>query len=163
MYNSRTSKLTKMVESTFQQVKMIVAFKAPKEIGDLFPFKDNIKDTLSQSKVVYQITCETCNQAYIGKTERIMRRRMEEHQTTDNSAIRQHLKDYPSHVINPMKAKILDRADSNIKLMVKEMLYINKYEPVLNTQHAAKYKNHEKGNLFNRQLNTIIIAPKIKV
>jgi hypothetical protein len=59
-----------------------------------------------------------------------------------------------------MKAEILDRADNNGKLLVKEMLYINKYQPALNTQHAAKYKNHEYGDLFNKQLNTIIVARK---
>ena len=52
-------RLTKLVNETFNQVELKVAFKAPNEIGKLFPFKDNIKEKHAQSLVVYILTCET--------------------------------------------------------------------------------------------------------
>jgi hypothetical protein len=39
-------KLTKLVNETFPQVDFKIAFKAPNEIGKMFPFKDNIKENL---------------------------------------------------------------------------------------------------------------------
>jgi hypothetical protein len=65
-------RLTKLVNETFNQVELKVEFKAPNEIGKLFPFKDNIKEKHAQS-------FETCKQTYIGKTERILAHRIKEH------------------------------------------------------------------------------------
>ena len=86
---------------------------------------------------------------------------MKEHDKTEASAIHQHRLDFPDQKIDPMKAEIVDKVENNFKLLLKEMLHIGKQKPVLNSQHAAKYKNHEKENLFNQQLNTLIIARKI--
>ena len=123
----------------------------------MFPFKDNLKDQNLQSKVVYKIKCETCGAEYIGKTERIVFHRMKEHNNEKkDSAIQMHKNDYPDHLIDAMNFEIIDRADNDRKLLLKEMLLINKLKPVLNTQHAAKYKNNN--DKFNKQLNTVIIA-----
>ena len=153
-------RLTRLVNDTFPQVDMQVAFKAPNEIGKLFPFKDNIKETHMQSLVVYKIRCATCGAEYIGKTERILAHRIKEHNNAkSDSAIQMHKKEHPTHEIDATNSEILDKADNNFKLMLKEMLHINKLKPVLNTQHAAKYKNDS--TKFNSQLNTIIIARQI--
>jgi len=153
-------RLTRLVNDTFPLVDMKVAFKAPNEIGKLFPFKDNIKETQMQSLVVYKIRCATCGAEYIGKTERILAHRIKEHNNAkSDSAIQMHKKEHPTHEIDATNSEILDRADNNFKLMLKEMLHINKLKPVLNTQHAAKYKNDN--TKFNPQLNTIIIARQI--
>ena len=124
----------------------------------MFPFKDKVQDPHLQSKVVYKIKCDTCNAEYIGKTERIAFHRMKEHNNKKDSAINMHKEDYPSHSINALDFEIIDRADTNRKLLLKEMLHINKIKPLLNTQHAAKYKDKDT---FNKQLNTIIIARQI--
>ena len=153
-------RLTRLVNDTFPQVDMQVAFKAPNEIGKLFPFKDNIKETHMQSLVVYKIRCATCGAEYIGKTERILAHRIKEHNNAkSDSAIQMHKKEHPTHEIDATNSEILDKADNNFKLMLKEMLHINKLKPLLNTQHAAKYKNDS--TKFNSQLNTIIIARQI--
>jgi hypothetical protein len=58
--------------------------------------------------------------------------------------------------------EIIDKADNNFKLILKEMLHIiNKLKPMLNTQHAAAYKKRNKEEMFISQLNTIIIARKV--
>jgi hypothetical protein len=83
-------RLKSLVEESYPQVDFNVAFKSPKTIGNLFPFKDQIKERTSQSLVVYKINCKTCNVDYIGKTERILVHRLKEHQkkkqTTNKSA-----------------------------------------------------------------------------
>ena len=141
-------KLTKLVNDTFEQVDLKIAFKAPNEIGKMFPFKDNNKKTEAQS-LVYKITCETCGQSYIGQTQRILSHRIKEHNKQDEkSAIQTHKKQHPTHVIDANNIEIIDKADSRFKILVKAEL---------NTQHAATYKNNKK-ELFKTKLNTIIIA-----
>ncbi len=69
------TRLTKLVNDNFEQIDFKVGFKAPNEIGKKFPFKDKIKESKEQYLVVYKIKCRTCNEIYIGKTERILARR----------------------------------------------------------------------------------------
>jgi len=93
-------RLKALVEENYTQVDFNVAFKAPNTICNMFPFKDRIKDTESQSLVVYELNCETCNTKYIGKTERILIHRKKEHSKNTNSACFQHIKDNPGHRID---------------------------------------------------------------
>ena len=112
-----------------------------------------------QSLVVYRIKCETCGQEYIGKTERILAHRIKEHNNPKSeSAIQTHKKENPTHQINASNIEILDKADNNFKLMLKELLHINTHKHELNTQHAASYKKQKNKDMFIHQLNTIIIA-----
>jgi len=157
-------RLKHLVESNFDQIDMKVAFKAPNEIDKKFPFKDNIKEIQEQSLVVYKIKCQTCNEIYIGKTERILAHRIKEHNSKNKSiesAIQSHKKENPTHIIDASVIEIIDKADNNFKLMLKEMLHINKLKPMLNTQHAAAYKKRNNKEMFISQLNTIIIARKV--
>ena len=92
---------------------MKVAFKAPNEIGKKFPFKDNIKEIQEQSLVVYKIKCQTCNEIYIGKTERILAHRIKEHNSKNKSiesAIQSHKKENPTHIIDASVIEIIDKA-----------------------------------------------------
>ena len=116
--------------------------------------------------MVYKIKCETCGECYIGKCERILLHRIKEHNYNgqDNkrkTALSTHKEKYPGHVIDANNIEIIDRADTNFKLMLKEMLHINKLKPSLNTQHAASYKQKTGDDMFKSQLNTIIIARKV--
>ena len=45
-------RLKALVEDNYTKVDFNVAFKAPKTIGNMFPFKDRIRDIASQSLVV---------------------------------------------------------------------------------------------------------------
>ena len=69
--------------------------------------------------------------------------------------------EHPDHIIDANNIEIIDRADTNFKLMLKEMLHINKQKPTLNTQHAVAYKNKTGEDMFKSQLNTIIIVRKV--
>jgi hypothetical protein len=152
-------RLTKLVNETFNQVELKVAFKAPNEIGKLFPFKDNIKEKHAQSLVVYRLTCETCKQTYIGKTERILAHRIKEHlNPKKDSAIQTHLQENPTHVFDPENIEILDKATSNFKIRLKEELHIITHKPELNSQHAAAYKRKHNKDMFKSNIKTLIIS-----
>jgi hypothetical protein len=73
------TRLAKLVNYNFEQIDFKVAFKASNETGKKFPFKDNIKESKEQSLVVYKIKCQKCNEIYIGKTERMLARRIKDH------------------------------------------------------------------------------------
>ena len=136
------TRLTKLVNDNFEQIDFKIAFKAPNEIGKKFPFKDNIKESKEQSLVVYKIKCQTCNEIYIGKTERILARRIKEHNGKNSeSAIRCHKEENPRHIIDASDIEIIDKADNNFKLMIKEMLHINKMKPMLDIQKKKKQRH----------------------
>ena len=61
-----------LVLSHFPQVDFNVVYKAPRTIGELFPFKDRVRNNFDRSRVVYSMRCKTCHAEYIGKTERAL-------------------------------------------------------------------------------------------
>jgi GIY-YIG catalytic domain-containing protein len=126
-------KLTKLVNSNFPLVELRVAFVAPMEIGKLFKFKDKVIEVEKQFLVVYHVKCKDCGADYIGKTERILSRRLKEHKESKSSTLFQHAAS-TGHEIDYDNVEILDRADSDRKLQVKEILHIDKRNPTLNIQ-----------------------------
>ena len=110
-----------------------MAYQTPKTIGSYFPFKDNIKKVGDRSLVVYKISCKDCEAKYIGKTMRILRHRIKEHQTQETSACLRHSEEL-NHTIDYNKIEIIEKADSDLKLRVKELLHILKQKPNLNKQ-----------------------------
>ena len=126
-------KLELLVKSNFPQINFNVAYQTPKTIGSYFPFKDNIKKVEDRSLVVYKISCKDCEAKYIGKTMRILRHRIKEHQTQETSACLRHSEEL-NHTIDYDNIEIIDKADSDLKLRVKELLHILKQKPNLNKQ-----------------------------
>ena len=70
---------------------------------------------------------------YIGKTERILCHRLREHSESNKSALKQHA-DENKHTIDYENVKILDSADNDTKLRIKELLHILTRRPELNKQ-----------------------------
>ena len=158
------NRLTKLVNNTFETVDLRVAFQAPNTIGKKFPFKDKIKDKLSNASVIYKIKCRTCGEAYIGKTERILSLRVKEHNKVFNkpdpkseTACHTHRIEHPDHIIDANDIEIIDRANTGFKLTIKEMMHISQEKPQLNIQHAASYKN-KNVEQYKINLNTYVIA-----
>jgi hypothetical protein len=83
--------------------------------------------------VVYKINCKTCNFDYIGKKERILVHRLKEHQKkkqkTNKSACYEHIEENPTHEMGYENIQVIDRASSNFKLRMKELLHILKEQP----------------------------------
>ncbi len=118
--------------------------KAPSTIGNMFPFKDKTRDTPIQSLVVYKINCATCQAEYIGKMQRILAIRMKEHPKDTKSACHQHTVENPSHQMDYSGIEVIDRASSDFKLRMKELLHILKSKPLLNKQMNAQSKHEIK-------------------
>jgi hypothetical protein len=93
-----------------------------------------------------------CEQKYIGKTKRILKYRLDEHNNPKKDSAIQ------THNIDPYKIEIIDRADTNSKIELKEELHIIAKKPQLNIQHAAAYKNTHGKDLFKKIRKTLIIA-----
>ena len=66
----------------FPKVDFSVVYQA-RTIGELFPFKDKTNNVLDRSLVVYSIKCKTCQAEYIGKNERALSKRIEEHRNVN--------------------------------------------------------------------------------
>ncbi|XP_066935534.1 uncharacterized protein [Clytia hemisphaerica] len=119
-------------------------------------FYTNMKDPTPlryKSNVVYQFVCPGCGDSYVGKTERNLFTRCQEHATKKDSAIHDHLKEcseieylttlltfgvdkpnYRSIIINIVNdnTKVIDSSDNWSALLFKEALYIKRLKPVLN-------------------------------
>ena len=108
-------------------------------LGDSFNFKDK-GPLLMRSGVVYQLSC-SCGAQYIGETERNLVDRMEEHAKTEGaglSAVGEHLKANPDHSVDFQSPKVLGSSPYHYKLLIKEALYIQQHNPILNTQVWSK-------------------------
>ena len=122
----------------FPEINLIVAFKSPFTIGNFFPFKDKVPSNLL-SKVVYCLSCINCDSSYVGKTSRNICVRLSEHQAqvhNNDSSVMKHMRE-SGHTID-WNWKILDKADTDQKLLLKEMLHINKRNPKLNVQKSSE-------------------------
>ena len=146
-----TKRLKTHVNKFFPQVDLNVAFRTPNEIGKFFPFKDRVRQITSRALVVYRIKCSRsdCDATYIGKTQRILCHRLKEHQNNESSACKQHEIECAGHTMDYENIEILDQAESNLKLEMKELLHIVQHKPSLNRQLNAQSK-------FN--IRTLIIA-----
>jgi len=84
-------------------------------------------------KAAYQITCNNCNQHYIGSTTRFIHDRAREHLNAENSSVKRHIsacqnKDYKGIEI---KTIVLENDPVNLRLF--KAFYIRKYKPTLNS------------------------------
>jgi len=76
-----------------------------------FLSKDNVKESKEQYLVLNKIKCRTCNEIYIGKTERIQARRIKEQNGKNSeSAIRCHKEENPGHITDASDIEIIDKA-----------------------------------------------------
>ena len=83
-------RLKTLVEKNYNKVDMNVAFKSPKIIGQLYPYKDRVLDKMNKSLVVYRIKCKNCEVSYIGETKRRLHDRVQEHKKGMNSSCEKH-------------------------------------------------------------------------
>ena len=136
--NAYEKKLRELISKFYPQADLQVAYKAQKQLKDLFRCKDQIPK-LQKSKVIYKLKCLDCNAFYIGKTKRHLATRVQEHKEgkgdrdQEISAVFKHMKDN-GHQIDFENVEILDMAQSDYRLGLKESMYIKKFKPSLNIQ-----------------------------
>ena len=127
-----------------------VIFKTQRRLRNCFSFKDKIPESL-RSHVVYKYTCKTCNEFYIGKTDRHYYVRKCEHfgrtplrgkeckRMSQPSAIGEHLLFTNHDSCMQSDFSIIDdvKSTNDFHLRLKESLYIHRDHPKLNGQEAS--------------------------
>ena len=76
---------------------------------------------------------QDCEANYIGKCKRILSYRIYEHKKNKESSCNQHSCN-TGHEIDYDNIEIIDKADTDMKLRIKELLHILKRKPSLNKQ-----------------------------
>ena len=97
------------------------------KIENYFPYKDSIP-TDWKSFLVYKFTCASSSSSYIGETCHHFKIRIEKHIKKDNkSYIFKYLHSTAtcSDSYNSLYFKIIDKANSQFDLKIKEALHIN--------------------------------------
>ena len=129
------SQILKLSNKFCKELKITICFSLFKT-GSLFSVKDVITHD-QQSFVVYSFNCPGCNARYIGETTRQLLFRVDEHLSTDKqSYIFKHLNNNPNcqELSNISCFKIIDHAQSEYVLKIKEAMHIEWLKPNLNKQ-----------------------------
>ena len=87
-----------------------------------------------QRNIVYQLTCKTCGEYYIGRTTRFLHDRTREHLANDKSSIKKHLLTHHRNNNHNIEAKVITRENDPDNLRLREAYYIRKYKPGLNSR-----------------------------
>lgn len=100
-----------------------------------FSNKDSLPKEFN-SFVIYEFQCAGCNSSYVGRTHCHYDKRVEQHLRTDlNSNICKHIKSNDRcNMSNANSFKIIDRANTDYALAIKEGIHIKWRSPSLNTQ-----------------------------
>ena len=122
----QSQKLARQLKRIYSKIApwtyLICLFKPVKKLNSLSKLKSPYK-LLSQSGVVYKISCLDCPEFYIGLTQRILQIRLNEHSKCDKSSIYDH-RNKTKHNINFTSPEILDKDSVKLRLQIKETLHI---------------------------------------
>jgi len=100
-------------------------------------FLNNAKEkTPRPSYGLYKLTC-SCNAVYIGETKRSNEQRDYEHQHQLDSAINEHLHEFPTHHVD--SASLIEQENRTYHRKFKEHLWILKYGDL--NRNNGKYVN----------------------
>ena len=81
---------------------------------------------------VYQITCNNCNQQYIGSTTRFIHDRVREHFNSEHSSVKKHSSTCQNKDYNGIEIKTIVLEKDPVNLRLFEAFYRRKYKPTLN-------------------------------
>ena len=130
-------KLNSIIKHCCKDTVAVKLVFTPFKIGSLFSLKDSLPLT-HKSHVVYKFSCAGCNASYIGETTRQLGVRANEHLETDTkSSVFRHLHNQSlpcKEVCDFSCFSILDSAQTQYQLRIKEGLYVAWNDPSLNKQ-----------------------------
>ena len=86
---------------------------------------------------VYQLTCNSCDQQYIGSTTRFIHDRVREHLNNDNSSVKKHNSSCQNNDHKGINMKIIMSENDPANLRLYEAFYIRKYKPTLNSREEC--------------------------
>ena len=99
----------------------------------------HIKDTqshLRRSNVVYHLNC-SFGSFYIRQTRRNLIKRLQEHQTSYTSEVRNHIQSNTDHKVDFSNPQILTHSPDKYKLLILESLFIQQLKPDLSLDSTS--------------------------
>ena len=126
---SNSSKIGKQLKRIVGKIapwtKLNLIFKPVNKLKSLSRLKSSYK-LLSHSKVVYRINCLDCEEFYVGMTERMLQKRISEHEKLETSSVYIHSK-LTNHNIDFASPVILAHDNVKLRLQVKETILIKEH------------------------------------
>jgi len=87
---------------------------------------------------VYQFTCNSCGQQYIGSTTRFIHDRVREHVNNENSSVKKHLYSCQNEdLYKGIEVEIVMSENDPANLRLYKAFYIRKYKPTLNSREEC--------------------------
>ena len=83
---------------------------------------------------VYQLTCNSCDQQYIGSTTRFIHDRVREHLNNENSSVKKHIYSCQNKDYKGIDVKIIMSENDPANLRLYKEFYIRKCKPTLNSR-----------------------------
>jgi len=133
------NKISELVATTVDKSKCITGYRVLNSLGRFIKAHKDTNELLTNSNVVYKISCHDCNASYVGQTKRQVKTRIKEHKNNSKllsskpSVITEHILEY-SHSFNWDNIKILDTESNYYKRAVSEMLHIKEQANGINAQ-----------------------------
>ena len=115
--------LKRLLGKVAPSVELRLVFKAAQKLSCLSKLKAGY-NLLSNSGVVYKISCLDCDAFYVGKTKRRLEQRVQEHSQQDCSALKKHTMDF-AHSVDYQNPQILATDSSDYRLSIKESIKIS--------------------------------------
>ena len=93
--------------------------------------------------IIYNISCPSCKETYIGETGRNLETRLKEHldPKSSQSAVQIHTQS-TGHLFNQDSAKIIGREDNKHRRKILEAIEIHKHQPQLNLNQGKSIPRH---------------------
>ena len=127
---------SEQLRRAFNSAGVPTAFKPQQTLRQVLVSPKDKIDKLKQSGTVYQISCSTCSDTYIGESVRKLEKRLNEHKSRaagNKSAVREHEKGSKNtHKIDWENVKVLEKETRDFPRKVLEAIHIRKKGPKLN-------------------------------
>lgn len=118
-----SSKIKNMIDSLYPTTDVIFGYKKGLTLGKLFTKNFKGKDP-TETNVIYKLSCDSCNQIYIGQTKLNVAERMKQHKEglrkPDTSRAADHMLNNKNHVIDFGKPEIIGRDTHRKRREIKE-------------------------------------------
>ena len=145
-----SDKIQKRIKNVFKMHiptgKINLIWKTKRRISHFLKFKD-VVDSDYDSHLIYHFTCPTCMAGYIGETRTYFIVRSSQHLGISEFTGKPTIAGVPTSVTKHIKEgkckcnlksfRIIDRETDYHRRLIKESMYIRKYNPVLNDQQTS--------------------------
>ena len=129
--------LSESVKNAFRKYGINVYFKSGTTIKSMLIKPKDEDDKMKKSGVIYRITCDSCEENYVGEARRVFEDRIKEHLKAP-SPIHSHHTVSGHSLPTQDNVEILAREGHSFSRLIKESMYIQVNNPSLN-RNVGKY------------------------